>query len=168
MQAAATVAATPKSIICPITMEIMTDPVVVVNGDTFERNAIEKWFSNNKTWIVGNNTNNITLPTTNETITDTSVYPNRALKLYIQWWVTQNPQPVPSLMNEFIPQIKQKPAPRPDSPRYLSAEFAGFLSNAHRVLSSSSVRGFGTSTLIEFSLSSSSRQPSSRIVPFDG
>jgi hypothetical protein len=155
MQAAATVAATPKSIICPITMEIMTDPVVVVNGDTFERNAIEKWF-----------TNNITLPTTNETITDTSVYPNTALKLYIQWWVAQNPQPVPSLMNEFIPQIKQKPAPRPDSPRYLSAEFAGFLSNAHRVLSSSSVRGFGSNTLIEFSLSR--RQPSSRIVPFDG
>ena len=153
MESSQAVAVPPKCIVCPITMEIMKDPVIVVNGDSYERVAIETWF-----------TNNITLPTTNEIITDTSVYSNRALKIYIQWWVAQNPQPIITVMDEFIPQIQQKPTPQ-ISRLHIPLDLTGFLSNAHRVLSSSSVSGFGTSTLIEFSLSNRSRQSSSRIIP---
>jgi U-box domain len=38
----------PKSFICPITQEIMLDPVIVTSsGKTYERNAIEQWLKNN-------------------------------------------------------------------------------------------------------------------------
>jgi len=155
MQCSLDVAVPPKHIVCPITMDIMKDPVVVVNGESYERKAIETWFIKNST-----------LPLSNETIYDKRLYSNTALKIYIQWWVAQNPQPIITVMDEFIPQIQQKPTPQ-ISRLNTSLNLTGFLSNAHRVLSRSSVSGFGTSTLIEFSLSNSSRQSSSRIIPFD-
>eukprot|EP01084_Bolivina_argentea_P308653 533768_1 len=34
---------------CPITMEIMNDPVIIADGATYERDAIEDWFKNNDT-----------------------------------------------------------------------------------------------------------------------
>ena len=44
----------PRSFICPITAEITEDPVVTVDGHSFERAAIEEWFqrrvSNPATW----------------------------------------------------------------------------------------------------------------------
>ena len=36
--------AVPRSFACPITQEVMTDPVVTVDGHSFERAAIEEWF----------------------------------------------------------------------------------------------------------------------------
>ena len=33
----------PNQFICPITMDIMTDPVMLSDGHTYERKAIEKW-----------------------------------------------------------------------------------------------------------------------------
>lgn len=151
MQSYQEVEVPPKHIVCPITMEIMKDPVIVVNGDSYERTAIESWFKDNST-----------LPLSNEVITDKRLYPNTALKICINQWVTQYPQPISTIMDEFIPQIRQKPMIR--SPGHISLDSVGFLSSARRVLSSSSVGGFGTSTMIEFSLS---RQSSSRIIPID-
>ena len=36
-------------IICPITHEIMLEPVVCSDGITYEKTAIEKWLENNNT-----------------------------------------------------------------------------------------------------------------------
>jgi len=33
--------------ICPITYEILIDPVVIMDGHTYEKKAIDKWFANN-------------------------------------------------------------------------------------------------------------------------
>ena len=42
------------SIICPITQEIMIEPVIAFDGHTYEKNAIQQWFqSNNKSPISG-------------------------------------------------------------------------------------------------------------------
>ena len=39
----------PEFLVCPITQEVMDDPVITSDGHTFERSAIEAWLSNNST-----------------------------------------------------------------------------------------------------------------------
>ena len=39
-----TVTDVPKPFVCPITQEIMRDPVILSDGHTYEKTAIEKWF----------------------------------------------------------------------------------------------------------------------------
>jgi hypothetical protein len=34
-----------KSFFCPLTKEIMNDPVTICSGQSYEREAIEKWFA---------------------------------------------------------------------------------------------------------------------------
>lgn len=59
----------PKEFICPITREIMRDPVVTSDGHTYERVAIAKWFNGRKT-----------SPMTNLPLRSTALTPNRALQ----------------------------------------------------------------------------------------
>ena len=35
----------PQEFICPITGEIMEDPVSTIDGNSYERTAIERWFA---------------------------------------------------------------------------------------------------------------------------
>ena len=37
----------PDAFICPISMEMMTDPVITTAGQTYERKSIEEWFKDN-------------------------------------------------------------------------------------------------------------------------
>jgi hypothetical protein len=39
----------PLEFMCPLTMEIFVDPVITEDGQTYERAAIEVWFSNHST-----------------------------------------------------------------------------------------------------------------------
>ena len=64
----------PREHVCPITRELMSDPVVAEDGNTYERAAIENWF-----------TTKSTSPLTNEPMGPT-VFPNRAIKKLIDEW----------------------------------------------------------------------------------
>ena len=35
----------PQMLLCPITKELLVDPVVAADGHTYERSAIEKWLT---------------------------------------------------------------------------------------------------------------------------
>jgi hypothetical protein len=59
---------------CPITAEVMTDPVITCDGQTYERRAIEKWFQRG----------NLTSPMTGLALPTTIVTPNHALRQVIQ------------------------------------------------------------------------------------
>ena len=39
----------PEDFFCPILQCVMEDPVITTDGHTFERKAIEEWFSRGKT-----------------------------------------------------------------------------------------------------------------------
>lgn len=69
-----------QSFYCPISLDIMDDPVETSSGMTFERSAIEKWFAE------GNNHCPLTmLPL------DTSILrPNKTLRQLIQEWKERN------------------------------------------------------------------------------
>ena len=59
---------------CPLTMEVMRDPVITVDGQTYERTEIEKWFA------LGNRTS----PLTGEELPSTNLLPNIALRKAIR------------------------------------------------------------------------------------
>tara|TARA_B100002052_G_scaffold297468_1_gene328268 strand:- start:1053 stop:2153 length:1101 start_codon:yes stop_codon:yes gene_type:complete len=58
---------------CPLTLEIMNDPVVASDGYTYERSVIEDWFRK------GNNTS----PITNETLEFKTLFSNKTLRILI-------------------------------------------------------------------------------------
>eukprot|EP01062_Namystynia_karyoxenos_P003160 TRINITY_DN11114_c0_g1_i1.p1 TRINITY_DN11114_c0_g1~~TRINITY_DN11114_c0_g1_i1.p1 ORF type:complete len:776 (+),score=230.84 TRINITY_DN11114_c0_g1_i1:122-2329(+) len=63
----------PHEFYCPITRDVMTDPVLCVgDGFTYERTALAEWFQHN-----------LTSPTTNQPLADTTMVPNRALRAQI-------------------------------------------------------------------------------------
>ncbi len=42
-------AAVPDGFECPLTMDLMADPVVAADGQSYERAAIERWLADNAT-----------------------------------------------------------------------------------------------------------------------
>ncbi|MBA0799325.1 hypothetical protein Gohar_009848 [Gossypium harknessii] len=70
----------PNEFLCPITLEIMTDPVIVATGQTYERESITKWL----------NSNHRTCPKTGQTLDHLSLAPNFALRNLILQWCEKN------------------------------------------------------------------------------
>ena len=63
----------PDDYICPITAEIMTDPVTTVDGFTYERTAISEWLRTKDT-----------SPFTGATLESKTVIPNLSLRSMIR------------------------------------------------------------------------------------
>ncbi|KAF5951587.1 hypothetical protein HYC85_009531 [Camellia sinensis] len=70
----------PNEFLCPITLEIMTDPVIVATGQTYERESIQKWL----------NSNHRTCPKTGQSLAHMSLAPNFALRNLILQWCENN------------------------------------------------------------------------------
>lgn len=66
----------PDEFLCPITRELMKDPVIAADGYSYERQSIESW-------IRGKNK---TSPMTNLPLQTTLLTPNRSLKTAITRW----------------------------------------------------------------------------------
>ncbi|KZV28416.1 hypothetical protein F511_03219 [Dorcoceras hygrometricum] len=67
----------PTYFLCPITLDIMKDPVTISTGITYDRDSIESWiFSLKKS----------TCPVTKQLILDTELTPNITLRRLIQSW----------------------------------------------------------------------------------
>lgn len=73
----------PPAYICPISMEIMSDPVMAHDGYTYDRCNIEKWFKNRQ----GRETS----PNTGIRIS-TTLIPNYALRNAIEGYIQTHPQ----------------------------------------------------------------------------
>ncbi|XVE61389.1 hypothetical protein DITRI_Ditri06bG0035600 [Diplodiscus trichospermus] len=71
----------PPFFICPISLEIMKDPVTVSTGITYDRESIEKWLFSGK---------NTTCPVTKQVIADSELTPNHTLRRLIQSWCMLN------------------------------------------------------------------------------
>ncbi|KAE8692720.1 E3 ubiquitin-protein ligase PUB22 [Hibiscus syriacus] len=71
----------PPFFICPISLEIMKDPVTVSTGITYDRESIEKWLFSGK---------NTACPVTKQAISDCELVPNHTLRRLIQSWCTLN------------------------------------------------------------------------------
>uniref|UniRef100_A0A3Q2QAV9 WD repeat, SAM and U-box domain-containing protein 1 n=1 Tax=Fundulus heteroclitus TaxID=8078 RepID=A0A3Q2QAV9_FUNHE len=69
---------TPDEFLCPITRELMRDPVIAADGYSYEREAIESWV----------HTKNRSSPMTNLPLLTTLLTPNHTLKMAISRWKT--------------------------------------------------------------------------------
>ncbi|KAJ4716297.1 RING-type E3 ubiquitin transferase [Melia azedarach] len=82
---------------CPISLELMRDPVTVCTGQTYDRSSIESWVA----------TGNTTCPVTRAPLTDFTLIPNHTLRRLIQDWCVANR----SFGVERIPTPKQPAEP---------------------------------------------------------
>ncbi|XP_043714501.1 U-box domain-containing protein 15-like [Telopea speciosissima] len=70
----------PHEFLCPITLELMTDPVIVATGQTYERESIQKWLDSNHR----------TCPKTGQILVHLALAPNFALRNLILHWCEKN------------------------------------------------------------------------------
>ncbi|XP_073986233.1 WD repeat, SAM and U-box domain-containing protein 1-like isoform X2 [Rhodnius prolixus] len=68
----------PHEFLCPITHQLMRDPVIATDGYSYERSAIEAWFLNGHS----------TSPMTNNCLTTTNLEPNIELRQAISTYLT--------------------------------------------------------------------------------
>ncbi|CAK9181032.1 unnamed protein product [Ilex paraguariensis] len=71
----------PPFFLCPISLDIMKDPVTVSTGITYDRESIEKWIFSGK---------NSECPVTKQVISDSDLTPNITIRRLIQSWCTIN------------------------------------------------------------------------------
>ncbi|GAV83593.1 Arm domain-containing protein/U-box domain-containing protein [Cephalotus follicularis] len=91
---------------CPLSLELMLDPVIVASGQTYERSSIQKWLDHGLT----------VCPKTRQTLVHTHLIPNYTVKAVIANWreenntnLSNNPEcanfvPVPCSSNHVSPQ----------------------------------------------------------------
>ncbi|XP_017918909.1 PREDICTED: WD repeat, SAM and U-box domain-containing protein 1 isoform X3 [Capra hircus] len=72
----------PDEFICPITRELMKDPVIASDGYSYEKEAMENWISKKKR----------TSPMTNLVLSSMILTPNRTLKMAINRWLSETHQ----------------------------------------------------------------------------
>ncbi|XP_019199504.1 PREDICTED: U-box domain-containing protein 13-like [Ipomoea nil] len=70
----------PDDFRCPISLELMRDPVIVATGQTYERSCIEKWLEAGHT----------TCPKTQQPLTSNTLTPNYVLRSLINQWCEAN------------------------------------------------------------------------------
>ncbi|XP_077237761.1 U-box domain-containing protein 19-like [Tasmannia lanceolata] len=70
----------PEDFKCPISLELMSDPVTVATGQTYDRASIQKWFR----------AGNLICPKTGEKLMNTELVPNSALHKLIQQFCHDN------------------------------------------------------------------------------
>ncbi|KAF7147037.1 hypothetical protein RHSIM_Rhsim03G0065400 [Rhododendron simsii] len=71
----------PPFFLCPISLEMMKDPVTIPTGITYDRESIEKWLFTNK---------NKNCPVTKQVLSNPDLTPNHTLRRVIQSWCTLN------------------------------------------------------------------------------
>lgn len=71
--------------VCPLTKQVMRDPVTLENGQTFEREAIEKWFKECR-----ESGRRLVCPLTQKELKSADLNPSIALRNTIEEWTTRN------------------------------------------------------------------------------
>ena len=71
--------------VCPLTKQVMRDPVTLENGQTFEREAIEKWFKECR-----ESGRKLVCPLTLQELKSTELNPSMALRNTIEEWTARN------------------------------------------------------------------------------
>ncbi|KAJ0986370.1 hypothetical protein J5N97_004726 [Dioscorea zingiberensis] len=76
----------PKDLCCPISLELMRDPVIISTGQTYDRASITQWMDEGHS----------TCPNSGQALVHTALIPNRALRSLISQWCADNGLPYDS------------------------------------------------------------------------
>lgn len=94
----------PNEYMCPITMQIMTDPVILTDGHVYEKKAIEQWL-----------TTHDTSPITKQTVNKNIIIPCFALRKLIEEFVTTSDKEGPKQPINPTKHIKKVPKTKTSS-----------------------------------------------------
>ncbi|KAM7280489.1 hypothetical protein ACFE04_007623 [Oxalis oulophora] len=83
----------PDDFRCPISLELMKDPVIVSTGQTYERSCIEKWIE----------AGHMTCPKTQQNLNSSALTPNYVLRSLIAQWCESNGIKPPKRPNNSQP-----------------------------------------------------------------
>ncbi|XP_010911941.1 E3 ubiquitin-protein ligase PUB23-like [Elaeis guineensis] len=94
----------PSHFLCPISLQIMRDPVTLPTGITYDRDSIERWIYSGK---------HNTCPVTKQSLPECDLIPNHTLRRLIQAWCALNqsddierfPTPKPPIDNAQIAKL---------------------------------------------------------------
>ncbi|XVE85391.1 hypothetical protein DITRI_Ditri17bG0087300 [Diplodiscus trichospermus] len=78
----------PDDFLCPISLELMRDPVIVATGQTYERSYIQRWID----------CGNVTCPKTQQKLENLTLTPNYVLRSLINQWCAKHNIEQPSLL----------------------------------------------------------------------
>lgn len=95
--------APPPEFLCPISLDLMRDPVLCDDGHTYERTVILQWLDTNPT-----------SPTTRQPMSPQTIRPNYALKAAIERWRKSQLPPPPKQIP--IPILNPRPSAPPVPP----------------------------------------------------
>ncbi|PPR99424.1 hypothetical protein GOBAR_AA21242 [Gossypium barbadense] len=70
----------PPHFVCPLSLELIMDPVIVASGQTYDRASIQKWFDSGLTIC----------PKTRQTLKHTNLTPNSTVKAMLANWCDKN------------------------------------------------------------------------------
>ncbi|BFG22874.1 U-box domain-containing protein 13-like [Prunus yedoensis var. nudiflora] len=87
----------PDEFRCPISLDLMKDPVIVASGHTYDRNSIAQWI----------NSGHQTCPKSGQKLIHMALIPNYALKSLMQQWCEEN----------NVPQVQSSPSSSSDLER---------------------------------------------------
>ncbi|XP_020588691.1 U-box domain-containing protein 17-like [Phalaenopsis equestris] len=73
----------PNDFCCPISLELMSDPVVVSTGQTYDRNSIAQWIS----------AGHKNCPNSGQTLVNSELIPNQPMRILISQWCAFNSVP---------------------------------------------------------------------------
>ncbi|KAF3332021.1 E3 ubiquitin-protein ligase PUB22-like protein [Carex littledalei] len=144
----------PTYFLCPISLELMQDPVALVTGITYDRSSIEKWIKTNKPH---------TCPVTRQPLIDLILTPNHTLRRLIQSWCAANtihgyeppPTPKPPVDPIHLARLlasAQKPATRVESLREIKNIVSESDTNRRNVVSTPGMVVFLASLVTEQNL----------------
>ncbi|KAJ0260099.1 U-box domain-containing protein 12 [Hirschfeldia incana] len=102
----------PEDFRCPISLKLMSDPVIVSSGQTYDRDCIKKWLEEG----------NSTCPKTKETLTSDTVTPNYALRSLIAQWCESNGIEPPKRPKNPQPSSKASSSSSPPSDEQLKIQ----------------------------------------------
>lgn len=98
----------PDDFRCPISLDLMRDPVIVSSGHTYDRNSIAQWIDSG----------HHVCPKSNQRLIHMALIPNYALKSLMQQWCHENNVN----LNEATKPFSYSDLERSNSKRYLSEE----------------------------------------------
>eukprot|EP00252_Welwitschia_mirabilis_P025713 TRINITY_DN8165_c0_g1_i1.p1 TRINITY_DN8165_c0_g1~~TRINITY_DN8165_c0_g1_i1.p1 ORF type:complete len:824 (+),score=162.42 TRINITY_DN8165_c0_g1_i1:665-3136(+) len=97
--------AIPADFRCPLSLELMSDPVIVASGQTYERSYIQQWLDEGMT----------TCPKTRQTLNHKNLIPNFTVKALIANWCETNRVPLPEPAKPVAYVSYRVPPKEPDS-----------------------------------------------------
>ncbi|GLT89215.1 hypothetical protein SLE2022_072090 [Rubroshorea leprosula] len=87
----------PDEFRCPISLDLMRDPVIVASGHSYDRNSIAQWM----------NSGHYTCPKSGQKLIHMAITPNYALKSLVHQWCQENNVPLTECSSSAAPQLER-------------------------------------------------------------